>query len=924
MKIQQKNQKKSKVKIKTTNLFFVYLQFLTFSIFNILPATAQTASTNSDANLTIVYSRENANQWAGIANRLQATGVKYCLVSLDTIQSANDWGDRKILFLPNIETITPAQAIALEEWMSRGGRLVASGPVASLSAPGVRQLMKALLGGYWGFSWNEIQKLQPSPEKITQDWVKEGGVFGKVRGGVVIADSAVGQTAATWDAKDSPTAVLTTERSTFLGWRWGVDTAAASELDVGWLRAAIARHMKLAPGASTKVNGAKSCIKSIAELPKPASFSQNSEQNSQPIPPRQAIRINPNIFSSPTNPTPNTTAARFPSNTPRSDEAIDQLEQSVRLDVVPNSQQPISSREAIALQQELKNLIGRVESAQLSASAIAGKASSTKAQQAEYTSLRPRTLIPNPEQARQIANNLPSLVAQKQYSQARQQWLSARSSLWKQFPTNQRLAQPEIRSIWLDRGTIVKAGNEKALAQIFDRIAQAGINTVFFETLNASYPIYPSQVAPQQNPLIRGWDPLASAVKLAKARGIELHAWVWVFAAGNRRHNELLGINPNYPGPVLAAHPDWAGYDNQGQMIPPGQGKHFFDPANPQLRQYLLNLYEEIITRYDVDGLQLDYIRYPFQDPAAGRSYGYGKAARIQFQQKYGVDPTTIKPSQGDLWQKWTAFRTEKVNSFVAEVSQKLRQKRPNLALSVAVFPLPEQERIQKLQQHWEVWARRGDIDLILPMTYALDTARFERLAQPWITSTQFGQLGSALLVPGIRLLNLPTPGAFDQIQAIRDLPAIGYALFAAENLTGDLEKVFNNTQGNFPSNLQDNEKEPIPHRQPFQSAVARYTALQAEWQWIEQNNQLRLTPTALASFKEQASVLENALKQLAEKPNASKLVTARSSLVRFQSLFRGWMRQHSVDNYYQVRVWENRLVAIERLLRYGERVKFS
>ncbi|PAX56174.1 hypothetical protein CK510_10275, partial [Brunnivagina elsteri CCALA 953] len=241
-----------------------------------------------------------------------------------------------------------------------------------------------------------------------------------------------------------------------------------------------------------------------------------------------------------------------------------------------------------------------------------------------------------------------------------------------------------------------------------------------------------------------------------------------------------------------------------------------------------------------------------------------------------------------------------------------------NLTLSVAVFPLPEQERIQKIQQNWGLWAKRGDIDLIVPMTYALDTVRFERLAQPWIASTQFGQLGSALLVPGIRLLNLPTPGAFDQIQAIRDLPTIGYALFAAENLTGDLQQVFNNTQGN----SQSTDREPIPHRQPFKSASLRYTTLQAEWQWIEQNNQLRLTPTALGSFKEQASVLESALKQLAEKPSVSKFVTAKSSLARFQSLFRGWMRSQSVENSYQVRVWENRLVAIERLLKYGERVE--
>ncbi|MGH7998076.1 MAG: glycoside hydrolase family 10 protein, partial [Brasilonema sp.] len=558
----------------------------------------------------------------------------------------------------------------------------------------------------------------------------------------------------------------------------------------------------------------------------------------------------------------------------------------------------------------------------LAISENADNATLAKTQQAQVASTKPGTAVVNAEQAldtaREVVKNLPELIAQKNYAQARQQWLMARANLWNQFPLNKRLAQPEIRAMWLDRGTIIRARNEQGLAVIFDRMAQAGINTIFFETVNAGYTIYPSKIVPQQNPLVQGWDPLASAVKLAHERGIELHAWVWAFAAGNQRHNQLLNINPSYPGPVLAAHPDWAGYDNRGRMIPSGQSKAFFDPANPQVRQYLLSLYEEIVTQYKVDGLQLDYVRYPFQDPAANRTYGYGKAAREQFQQLTGTDPAKISPRERQLWQKWTEFRTQQIDNFVAQVSQQLRKKRPNLILSAAVFPLPEQERIQKLQQHWEVWARRGDIDLIVPMTYAQDTPRFERLAQPWIITAT--QLGSSLLVPGIRLLSLQTVGAFDQIQLLRDLPVIGYALFAAQNFTNDLNKVFSNTQGS----TQRTQKEPIPHRQPFQTASVRYTALQREWKLAQQNNKLRITSTTLSSFNSQAQVVQSALNQLATNPDNTKLITARTSLLKLQSRFREWMRLEALENPYQVRVWENRLATIEKLLRYGERVQLQ
>ncbi|WP_442948290.1 family 10 glycosylhydrolase [Nostoc sp.] len=930
----QENPKDISLKIKKARrLFILSCEIVVLNFLSILPVAAAT----EEPVLSVVYGQENANQWRGISDRLQTIGVKYCVISLNDVKSGADWGDRRVLFLPNVETLTPTQAIALEDWMSKGGRLIASGPVGSLSSPGVRQLLRSLLGGYWGFSLSDTQQIQAAKTKIPES-VNQTGLFGKVRGGVVIPNDMGTESPAVWNSKDNPAAVVTTERSTFLGWRWGTDTASAAELDNAWLKTTINHYLTaLAPSNRTKKipGGSQSCSTTVAAAPSLQGGRGAEGQGSRGAGGQGGS-------SSPSSPslTPAKTAtAPIPRalpmvKPPSSQEAIDQLEQAVRLDVAPNSNEPIDNRQAIALQQELENLIGRVESAHLAVLADAANVGeriseekqfsghlntpqSVKEQPTQLASTKLVALAISKDQAlaqaRLIAKNLPQLIAQKNYALARQQWLAAKTTLWQQFPVDRKLAQPEIRAVWLDRGTIVRAGSKAGLAQIFDRLAQAGINTVFFETVNAGYTIYPSQVAKEQNPLIRGWNPLEEAVKLAHERDMELHAWVWTFAAGNQRHNEILNLNPNYPGPVLAAHPDWANYDNLGNMIPVGQSKPFFDPANPEVRQYLLKLYEEIVTKYKVDGLQLDYIRYPFQDPSAGRTYGYGKAARAQFQQLTGVDPVNISPSQADLWQKWTKFRTEQVDSFVAQVSQQLRQKQPNLILSVAVFPLPEQERIQKIQQNWETWARRGDVDLIVPMTYALDTSRFQRLAQPWIASKQ---LGATLLVPGIRLLSLPTIGAFDQLQLVRDLPVSGYALFAAENFSNDLQKIFSSTQGR----IQSTTSEPIPHRQPFQTAAIRYTALQREWKFVFQNDQQQRSSQKLSDFNNQAEVLRTALNQLAASPSASKLLVARASLTRFQSQFRVLMSQEIKSNSYQVKVWENRLVTIERLLRYGER----
>jgi uncharacterized lipoprotein YddW (UPF0748 family) len=602
------------------------------------------------------------------------------------------------------------------------------------------------------------------------------------------------------------------------------------------------------------------------------------------------------------------------------------------LDVQPNSNKPIVSIEAYLMRQELTNLLGRFESALTAANsantpvnlnaATLPQLVATSNSAGGPAASRPPVLQAATARAiasgRQVLQTFDQLLQEQKYAEARSQWVEARQLLWQNYPQEGQRVGAEIRAVWLDRGTIVAARSEQGLAAVFDRLAAAGINTVFFETLNAGYTIYPSQVAPQQNPLTVGWDPLASAVKLAHERGMELHAWVWVFATGNKRHNTLIGKPSSYPGPVLSAHPAWANIDNKGRTQHPNDGKFYLDPANPEARNYLLRIVSEIANNYKVDGVQLDYIRYPFQDDNAGFTYGYGMAARQQFKQLTGADPVNISPSSGSLWRQWVEFKTNQINSFVAEVSQLLRQNYPRTILSVAVFPHPESQRIYKIQQNWEVWARQGIVDLIVPMTYALDTNRLQRITEPLVKEQM---LGSALISPSVKLLTLPEAVAIDQIQALRDLPAGGYAIFAVESISSGMQRFFNRTQ-NPPRSTS--AAQPIPYRQPFAAAASRYTALKQEWSFLLANNQLRISQSELKVLQSRSDELAQALSKLAANPSRESLATTKRLLRSFQSQFPSSMRLHSAENSYQVQTWQNRLESLDMLLRYGERMELN
>ena len=504
------------------------------------------------------------------------------------------------------------------------------------------------------------------------------------------------------------------------------------------------------------------------------------------------------------------------------------------------------------------------------------------------------------------------LISQRRYSLAKAEWTAAKELLWENYPKDRPLAQSEVRGMWLDRGTIVKAKSEADLAKIFDRMAIAGINTVFFETLNSSYTIYPSKVAPQQNPLVKGWDPLKAAVKLAHERGMELHAWVWTFAAVNQRHNTILNLPRNYIGPVLSRHPDWAATDHEGSRFHYSSGKIFLDPANPEVRSYLLSLVTEIATDYQVDGIHLDYIRYPFQSPTGKMTYGYGTAAREQFKAQTGYDPMQLDPYH-PLWSKWTEFRIEQVDSFVATVSQNLQQLRPELTLSTAVFPMPKRERLAKIQQNWENWVSKEWIDLLMPMTYAKDSERLYSLTDPLLDEFDGGK---ALLLPGIRLLNISDVAALDQMQLLRGMSTQGYALFAAENLDSRLAAIFNSTQGN----NDPESKKLLPHREPFETTLARYQSLQQEWNFFLLNNSSQIDDATLQKWGQQADKLMVELQNLIEEPTGRNLFTTQLSLRSLRQQFPYWMSQTKGVDVYQVKVWQNRLDTLDRLLSYGER----
>ncbi|MFY1594850.1 glycoside hydrolase family 10 protein [Micromonospora sp. WMMD737] len=346
-----------------------------------------------------------------------------------------------------------------------------------------------------------------------------------------------------------------------------------------------------------------------------------------------------------------------------------------------------------------------------------------------------------------------------------------------------------------------------------DRIAAAGFNMVFLETVWGGYTIYPSGVAeragiPAQRPEMRGFDPLKVWIDEAHARGVELHAWT---------HTFFVGIEAG-GGPVLKAHPEWAAVEREdvGRTGPqPSRmepGYFWVDPAIPAVRAHVLATYDEILRGYDVDGLHLDYIRYPVSLPY-GADFSYSAYSRQTFAAAHGVDPYTLDP-QSPLWTTWNAWREERITTFVDEVRALQRRIAGDRKLSAAVFADPT-DGLSKKFQNWGAWVDDNTLDFLTGMSFGTsagsvgqDTAVMrERVGDVPLYTATYGPLrGSS---PDLVL---------DQVQAVNDADSDGAALFAYNQLNARQQEALREGSFRTPS--------VVPHADHRAAALRGVTAL--------------------------------------------------------------------------------------------------
>ena len=235
------------------------------------------------------------------------------------------------------------------------------------------------------------------------------------------------------------------------------------------------------------------------------------------------------------------------------------------------------------------------------------------------------------------------------------------------------------------------------------------INNIFIVVYNNGRTCYPSTV--MQNLIgiriresFAGRDPLQEMIDEAHAVGIKVHAW---FEYGFSSSYSANG------GAIVAAKPSWAAKDINGNLVIKN-GFDWLNGIHPEVQQYMINLFKEVTTNYNVDGVQGDD-----RLPAMPNTGGYDTYTTTLYQsENAGASPPASATDAG-----WLAWRAKKLTAFVKRLRNEVKAIKPTIQFTMSPSPYPF--GYTEYLQDWPTWVDSAYIDAVIPQCYRYDIAAY-------------------------------------------------------------------------------------------------------------------------------------------------------------------------------------------------------
>lgn len=331
------------------------------------------------------------------------------------------------------------------------------------------------------------------------------------------------------------------------------------------------------------------------------------------------------------------------------------------------------------------------------------------------------------------------------------------------------VAQPkqELRAVWLTtlegldwpsvKGTsvAVEQRQKEELRNILDQLKRANVNTVLFQTRIRGTVTYPSRIEPWDG-CVSGrfgsapnYDPLQFAIEEAHKRGMELHTWVVTIPVGKWNSYGARNLRQTRPELIKRVGEDAC-----------------LNPEDSRTADYIASICEEITSRYDVDGIHLDYIRYP-------------ETWNLRVSRQQG---------------------RENITRIVRAIHHKVKALKPWVKMSCS--PLGKFDDLTRFQSYgWNAynkvcqdaqgWLRDGLMDQLYPMMY-YDGKHYYPFAADWSENRYDREIASGLGI--YRLIRSEGNWSLDvikrQMYVARQL-GLGHCYFRSRFLTDNTKGIY-------------------------------------------------------------------------------------------------------------------------------------
>lgn len=363
------------------------------------------------------------------------------------------------------------------------------------------------------------------------------------------------------------------------------------------------------------------------------------------------------------------------------------------------------------------------------------------------------------------------------------------------------------------------AKQKQELTALLDSLKGYNINTVLLQTRVRGDVIYPSAIEPFSAVLTGkagkdpGYDPLAFAIEECHKRDMQLHAWLVTLPLGKAAHMRSLGkmgLSKRRPKLCRFYKDSW-----------------YMEPGEPETAEYLTALITEIVEKYEVDGIHLDYIRYPdrpreYPDHALHRRHGSG--------------------------QSLADWRRANITHIVRGIYHKVKSIKPWVRVSCA--PLGKHDDLtgypsrgwnahSTVFQEAQKWLDEGIMDILFPMMY-FSGNNFYPFMLDWQESSAGRHIAPGLGV--YRLLESEGDWSIDEITrqlfTSRAAGTAGTAIFRTEHLlqnnkgVADFFRAFNSQPALIPPMTWGNNE--VPSTPKAFSAVRANDVLALAWQSVK------------------------------------------------------------------------------------------